>query len=66
MQAPLLQLAAQGRLATRDVATAQQAAWAMLHGLTSLQIQRPDEAWSKDLNEGAIDVLLRGMLEGKP
>ena len=66
MQAPLLQLAAQGRLATRDVATAQQAAWAMLHGLTSLQILRPDEAWSKDLNEHAIDVLLSGMLEGKP
>ncbi len=66
MQAPLLQLAAQGRLATRDVATAQQAAWAMLHGLTSLQIQRPDDPWSKDLNEGAIDVLLRGMLERKP
>ena len=66
MQAPLLQLAAQGRIATRDVATAQQAVWAMLHGLISLQIQRPDDPWSKDLNEGAIDVLLRGMLEGKP
>ena len=66
MQAPLLQLAAQGRLATRDLITAQQAAWAMLHGLTSLQIQRPDDPWSKDLNEGAIDVLLRGMLGGKP
>ncbi|MEE9279906.1 MAG: TetR/AcrR family transcriptional regulator [Myxococcota bacterium] len=62
MQAPLLELAAEGRLLTRDVKTAQQAAWAMLHGLTDLQIQRPDDPWTKDLNEEAIDLLLRGMI----
>ncbi len=62
MQAPLLELAAEGRLLTRDVKTAQQAAWAMLHGLTDLQIQRPDDPWTTDLNEEAIDLLLRGMI----
>ncbi len=62
MQAPLLELAAEGRLLTRDVKTAQQAAWAMLHGLTDLQIQRPDDPWTKNLNEEAIDLFLRGMI----
>jgi len=62
VQTLLSSLAADGRLLTQDVETAQQATLGLLVGLIALQIQRPDSACSEDVNRAAIELLLRGML----
>jgi AcrR family transcriptional regulator len=55
-------LAADGRLLTRNVETAQHATLGLLVGLIALRIQRPDAACSEDVNRAAIELLLRGII----
>jgi AcrR family transcriptional regulator len=58
---PLLELAASGRFADLDAETAGQMIWAMLHGLSALQVIEPDHPWAPNLGERALETLLRGM-----
>jgi AcrR family transcriptional regulator len=62
MTGPLEALAAEGRLYTDDFAAAQQAIWALLHGLISLRIGNPTYAWSKNVSDVALDAMLRGIV----
>ena len=66
MSGPLEVLLAEGRLYTEDLAAAQQAMWAVLHGLISLQINNPSHPWSKNLSEVALDAMLRGIVRPSP
>jgi AcrR family transcriptional regulator len=63
---PFRRLADEGRLVTEDVEAATQAGWAMLHGLISLRISRPDYDWSPRLLDVAIGTVLRGMVREQP
>lgn len=58
----LLELADRGTLATADVEAAYQVTWAMMHGLISLRLGRPDHPFSEELPELALDVIERGLL----
>lgn len=60
--APLAKLGASGLLRGDEEFVAGQALWALLHGLTVLQLWRPDIEWAEDLPEVAFDALLRGLL----
>jgi AcrR family transcriptional regulator len=60
LEAPLNRLEAEGRLLVADVEIAKQSFWALLHGLTSLQLARPDVEWRDDIVEDALDALIRG------
>jgi AcrR family transcriptional regulator len=51
-----------GRLQDDDPLAASQALWSVLHGLTALQVARPDHDWAPDLTRIAIDAMLRGLL----
>jgi AcrR family transcriptional regulator len=62
MSGPLRGLHAEGRLYTDDLEAAQQAMWAVLHGLISLQIAIPSHPWSKNVTEVALDAMLRGIV----
>jgi AcrR family transcriptional regulator len=62
LMAPVRELAERGRLEVPDEQTAQQSIWSLLHGLISLQMSRPDIAWSPLLVEHALDSLLRGLV----
>jgi AcrR family transcriptional regulator len=61
-EGPVYELARSERLHTDDVEVAKQALWALLHGVISLSLSRPDYPWSKDLVEVALETMLRGML----
>ncbi len=65
-EAPLAELAAEGRLRSADVEEAVQCIWSMLHGLVALQINRPDYAWSPTLNAASIDAVLEGLIRRGP
>ncbi len=54
-------LSEQGRLRTANSRTAFQATWALLHGLITLSISRPDYDWNDELIECAFDVLEDGL-----
>jgi AcrR family transcriptional regulator len=58
---PLLELIAAGRFGDIDAETAGQLIWALLHGLSSIQVIEPEHPWTPQLGERAIDTLLRGM-----
>jgi AcrR family transcriptional regulator len=60
LEAPLIRLERAGRLLIDDLDTAKQSFWALLHGLISLQLARPDVEWKEDIVEGALDALIRG------
>jgi AcrR family transcriptional regulator len=62
LEEPLDELAAAGRLCEGSVEEAVQFVWALLHGLVSLRINRPDYAWSKRILEVSIDTALRGLV----
>ena len=66
MSAPLLALAADGRLWTGDVEAARQSLWAMLHGVIALRLGNPKYAWSKNLAEVALETALRGLVRALP
>jgi len=50
------------RLVDADPVAASQSLWALLHGLTALQVARPDYEWAPNLTEIAIESMLRGLL----
>jgi AcrR family transcriptional regulator len=58
---PLVELAASGRLGNSDAESAGQMIWALLHGLSALQVIEPDHPWASNLGERALETLLRGM-----
>jgi AcrR family transcriptional regulator len=62
VEEPLGALAAVGRLRDGGVEEAVQFVWALLHGLVSLCISRPDYAWSNRILELSIDAALRGLV----
>jgi len=62
LEEPLGELAAAGRLRDGGVEEAVQFVWALLHGLVSLRINRPDYAWSKRILEISVDAALRGLV----
>jgi AcrR family transcriptional regulator len=62
VEAPLAELAKQGRLLVRDVEEAFQCLWIAMHGAMSLLITRPDYAWSKDLVRTSLAAMLRGIV----
>lgn len=64
MEAPIQQLATEGRLAL-PTANAGQMIWALTHGLTSLRSLRPEHGWADDLESSALDALLRGVIRAR-
>jgi AcrR family transcriptional regulator len=62
LEEPLRELDAAGRLRDGCVEEAVQFVWALLHGLVSLRINRPDYAWSKRMLEVSVDAALRGLV----
>lgn len=62
VEEPLGELAAAKRLRDGGVEEAVQFVWALLHGLVSLCISRPDYAWSERILELSIDAALRGLV----
>jgi AcrR family transcriptional regulator len=55
-------LARAGALGTSDTEAAFQVLWAVLHGLISLHLTRPDYAFAEDLMETAFEMVERGLL----
>jgi len=66
VQSPLDELVSRGLIEHVDPEAVLQAIWCLMHGLTVLQVNRPDAPWSRHLNEIAIDALLRGLLDPAP
>jgi AcrR family transcriptional regulator len=62
IEAPLRELARQGRLLVRDTEEAFQCLWITMHGVMSMLNTRPDYAWSKNLVRVAISAMLSGMI----
>ena len=62
---PVTQLAEQGRLET-DIELARQSFWALVHGIISLQTTRPEEGWSEQLIEQALDAMISGLVKSEP
>lgn len=58
----LEQLAREGTLATRDIDAAYETTWAMLHGLITLRLQRPEYPFSDQMIELAFQVIQGGLL----
>ncbi len=58
----LEELAREGTLATSDTEAAFQVIWAVVHGLISLQVIRPNPRLGGDLADLALDVVERGLL----
>ncbi len=58
---PWVELHQAGLLHT-DPQTAAQSMWAVMHGLTALQISRPDYDWGPELAQVAVDSMLRGLI----
>ena len=62
LEAPLGALLAAGRLRARSVEEAVQCIWAVVHGALSLRIGGPGEGWVPNLEEFALDTVLRGLV----
>jgi AcrR family transcriptional regulator len=62
----LEELAREGTLATADIEAAYEITWAMLHGLISLRLLRPDHPFSDQMLEFAFDVMEGGLLRRAP
>ncbi len=62
---PVTQLAEQGRLEA-DIELARQSFWALIHGIISLQTTRPDEDWSEQLIDRALDAMICGLVKPEP
>jgi hypothetical protein len=58
----LLDASDSGSLAGRDPEAVFQAVWAMLHGVVSLAVSRPDHPWRPELVDVALDAIERGIL----
>jgi AcrR family transcriptional regulator len=66
LETPLAVLLAAGRLRARSVDEAVQCLWAVLHGVISLRINGPAELWVENLEEFALDTVLRGLVAPGP
>jgi AcrR family transcriptional regulator len=66
LEHPWLQLVESGRLAPSSMESAQQSLWALVHGLITLRLARPDHDWAKSLAQDSIDALLRGLVAPQP
>ena len=62
LQRPLQALADAGRLRVDDISAVQQSFWALLHGLISLQTNRPDYEWSSSLAETSLEAMIDGLV----
>ena len=62
LEEPLQALADSGRLRIEDLASVQQSFWALLHGLISLQTNRPDYEWSEALIETSLEAMIDGLV----
>ncbi len=62
----LTQLGEEGLLNAPSPSEAGQSLWALLHGLVSLQISRPDIGWSETLVQTSLDALLAGLVRSDP
>ena len=62
---PVTQLEEQGRLET-DIELARQSLWALVHGIISLQTTRPEEDWSEQLIDRALDAMICGLVKPEP
>ncbi len=62
---PVTELAEQGRLEA-DIEVARQSFWALIHGIISLQTTRPDEDWSEQLIDRALDAMICGLVKPEP
>ena len=62
----LEELAECGSLATNDIDAAYETTWAVLHGLLSLRLLRPDYPFSDQTIELAFDMIERGLLRSAP
>ncbi len=62
---PVTQLEEQGRLET-DIDLARQSLWALVHGIISLQTTRPEEDWSEQLIDRALDAMICGLVKPEP
>jgi AcrR family transcriptional regulator len=62
LETPLAALLAAGRLRARSVDEAVQCLWAVLHDVISLRINGPSELWVDNLEEFALDTVLRGLV----
>jgi AcrR family transcriptional regulator len=62
LEGPLRELHQQGRLVGGDFDAAFQSLWALVHGLISLRIHRPDYPWAKDLADVGVNTFVRGLL----
>jgi len=65
VRADLEALLAEGELATGDVDVAFDVIWAVLHGLISLRLHRPDAEFSPEHADVAFEMLERGLLRRK-
>jgi len=65
IEEPLQALAEAGRLRVDDTASVQQSFWALLHGLISLQTNRPDYEWSESLLETSLEAMIDGLVRGE-
>jgi AcrR family transcriptional regulator len=61
LEAPLVELAAAGRLALPDVEAAGQVLWAVVHGIISLRTNRPDYKWVRGFEDLTLDALIAGL-----
>ena len=62
IEEPLQALADSGRLRVDDTASVQQSFWALLHGLISLQANRPDYEWSESLVDTSLEAMIDGLV----
>jgi len=62
IEAPLRELARQGRLLVRDTEEAFQCLWIAMHGVMSMLTTRPDYQWSKNLVRASMAAMLRGLI----
>jgi hypothetical protein len=62
LEEPLQALAESGRLRVDDTVSVQQSFWVLLHGLISLQTNRPDYAWSESLVEISLEAMIDGLV----
>jgi len=62
LEEPLAALLREGRLRARSVDEALHCLWAVLHGVISMRITRPAGAWVENLEDFALDTVLRGIV----
>jgi hypothetical protein len=62
LEQPWRRLIEQGRLASEHIDLAQQSFFALLHGIVSLLLSRPDLEWAPAIVEESMDALLRGWI----